>query len=95
MSEGASPIVQKIEALAARLVRARMILATGAVSYQGNGTWAVTSSDGSKTYEVNTDRLECTCPDHARRELHKGWCKHRLAVELYQHGETGSQAAAE
>ena len=42
---------------------------------------------------------ECQCPDfHQRKEFHKGWCKHRLAVELVKHnwkpnGKPGNRAS--
>jgi uncharacterized Zn finger protein len=28
---------------------------------------------------------ECTCPDaQERADIHRGWCKHMLAVEIYK-----------
>jgi hypothetical protein len=79
---GISP-VQQIEALHHRLVKAREIVATGKVHpIVGLEThFAVQASIGG-FYLVNG---ECTCPDAQQRtDIHRGWCKHMLAVEIYK-----------
>ncbi len=73
-----TPITQ-IEALAARLTKARALV--GQVSPTGKEVYEVASGD-DRHYLVNG---HCTCPDaRFRRELHKGYCKHQLAVYLYR-----------
>ncbi len=73
-----TPITQ-IDALAARLAKARALV--GQVSPADAECYDVASGD-DKHYLVNG---QCNCPDaRFRRELHKGYCKHRLAVYLYR-----------
>ena len=73
-----TPITQ-IDALAARLAKARALV--GRVSPANAEVYDVASGD-DRHYLVNG---HCNCPDaRFRRELHKGYCKHRLAVILYQ-----------
>lgn len=78
-----SPIKQ-IEELNKRLEKAREIVAAGKV-YPVLGMedhFAVEASDGKGFYLVNGT---CTCPDAQNRtDIHKGWCKHKLSVELYK-----------
>ena len=72
-----TPVTQ-IDALAARLAKARALV--DQVSPTGKEVYEVASGD-DRHYLVNG---HCTCPDSRfRRELHKGYCKHRLAVYLY------------
>ena len=73
-----TPVVQ-IEALAERLEKAREIV--GQVSpVLGLDDHYVVSGNGGH-YLVNG---HCSCPDaRYRQDLHKGWCKHRLAVCIY------------
>ena len=76
-----SPVTQ-IEELNKRLERARELVAEGKVTrVMGRDEYyIVTGCKGS--YLVNG---ECTCGDaQYRSEVHKGWCKHMLAVELYK-----------
>ena len=77
-------IVKTIEALNQRLEKAKELAHNGKVrKIEGTENWVVQNSDESKIYLVQ-DSI-CTCPDfHQRKELHKGWCKHRLAVVLAQ-----------
>ena len=81
-----SPI-QQIEALTQRLEKARQLVADGKV-HPINGMeehYAVQASTEG-FYLVNES---CTCPDAQQRdELHKGWCKHKLAVELVKEQAT-------
>ncbi len=73
-----TPITQ-IDALAARLAKARAL--AGEVSPAGPNGYELSSAAG--THHVVDGH--CDCPDSRfRRELHKGYCKHRLAVILYQ-----------
>jgi hypothetical protein len=77
--------VKQIDALYARLEKAREIVATGKVHpiVGMEGHYAVECSgidDGM--YLVNGI---CTCVDAQQRtNLHHGWCKHKLAVELFR-----------
>ena len=79
-----TPITQ-IEALAERLEKAREIV--GQVSpVLGLDDHHVVAGDGGH-YLVNG---LCSCPDAKHRpELHKGFCKHRLAVILYRESRDG------
>src|ERR671919_987952 len=75
-----SPIRQ-IESLYARLEKARVITASGKVHpiVGMDEHYAVESSKGD-LYLVNGT---CTCIDAQQRtDIHHGWCKHKLAVEL-------------
>ena len=73
-----TPITQ-IEALAERLEKAREIVGQVSPVLGLDGHHVVAGSDGH--YLVNG---LCSCPDAKHRsELHKGFCKHRLAVYLY------------
>ena len=74
-----TPIAQ-IEALADRLEKAREIV-DKVSPVLGLDDHHVVAGDGGH-YLVNG---QCTCPDSRfRRELHKGYCKHMLAVYLYR-----------
>ena len=74
-----TPITQ-IEALAERLEKAREIVGQVSPVPGLDGHHVVAGSDGH--YLVNG---HCTCPDaRFRRNLHKGWCKHMLAVAVYR-----------
>ena len=73
-----TPITQ-IEALAERLEKARALV--GQVSPAGPNGYELSSAAG--THHVVDGH--CDCPDSRfRRELHKGYCKHMLAVYLYR-----------
>jgi hypothetical protein len=81
--------VKQIESMYARLEKARTIYAAGKVHpiVGMEGHYAVECSridDG--TYLVNGT---CTCVDaHQRTDIHHGWCKHKLAVELFKEPQT-------
>jgi hypothetical protein len=91
-----SPIKQ-IESMWARLEKARSIYAEGKVHpiVGMEGHYAVECSridDGM--YLVNGT---CTCIDAQQRtDIHHGWCKHKLAVELFkeQHPLAGNPEVA-
>ena len=73
-----SPVTQ-IEELSKRLERAREIVGEGHVSpvVGKEGQYVVLACKGGY-YLVNG---ECTCRDaRFRSEVHKGWCKHMMAV---------------
>jgi hypothetical protein len=77
-----SPI-QQIESLYQRLAKAREIVAAGKVHPIVGMTdhYTVESSKGN-FYLVNGT---CSCQDAQQRiDIHHGWCKHKLAVELYK-----------
>ena len=86
--EAATPIVQKVEFLAKRLESARTLVQTGAVT---PGLRPDTYSVVSQATGHHLVRLggqdqtpDCTCQDFRFRGRRlDGWCKHRLAVELY------------
>ena len=74
--------VQQIEGLSQRLTKAHQIVTQGKVKpvLGMDNHYVVESSTGDGFYLVNG---ECTCQDSKQRtELHNGWCKHNLAVEL-------------
>ena len=77
--------VTQIEELSKRLNRAREIVGQDRVApvVGKDGQYVVQTPTGY--YLVNG---ECTCRDaQYRSEVHKGWCKHMLAVELYKEAQ--------
>ena len=77
-----SPVTQ-IEELNKRLEKARQLVSEDRVApvVGRDGHFVVQATEGGY-YLVNG---ECTCRDaQYRSEVHKGWCKHMLAVELYK-----------
>jgi predicted nucleic acid-binding Zn finger protein len=84
--------VQQIEALAARLEKARQLVADGKVHpITGmDDHYIVQGSAGY--YLVNA---VCACQDAQHRsEIHKGWCKHKLAVEIFKETPKGEKPKA-
>ena len=74
-------VIDRIDAVSARLARARDIVAAGLVEDLGNGVFIVSSQHGRDYYIV--DQHGCSCPDVQNRyDLTGGWCKHRLAVAI-------------
>ena len=94
-----SAVIQ-IEELSKRLERAREIVSEERVSpVVGKDEQYVVLACKGGYYLVNG---ECTCRDaQYRSEVHKGWCKHMLAVDLYkeslpqQHQEQGEARSLE
>ena len=78
--------VKQIEELSKRLDRARQLVAEDKVeAIVGDSSHYVVRSDGGGLYMVNG---HCTCEDaRYRRDIHKGWCKHMLAVDLYKESQ--------
>ena len=75
--------VRQIESLHARLAKARVIASSGKVHPIAgmDEHYAVESGKGD-FYLVNGT---CTCVDAQQwADLHHGWCKHKLSVELYK-----------
>ena len=86
--EAATPIVQKIAFLAKRLESARTLVQTGAVTpgLRPDTYRVVSPANGHHLVRLaGPDQTpDCTCHDfHFRGRRLDGWCKHRLAVELY------------
>ncbi len=82
MTTALSPIKQ-IQALNARLDKAKTLVAEVHPIVGMDDHYAVKGCTGY--YLVSS---ECTCQDAQHRcELHKGWCKHRLAVELFKEAQ--------
>ncbi len=80
-----SPVTQ-IEELNKRLERARELVSEDRVApvVGRDGHFVVQGTEGGY-YLVNGG---CTCQDaRFRSEVHKGWCKHMLAVELYKESQ--------
>ena len=78
-------VIQSIEGLACRLEKARTLVEEGKVRpiINKEDAFIVESSSGVGYYLVDKD-TGCTCPDACtRRELHRGLCKHRLAILVY------------
>ena len=82
-------IIVSITALSARLERAEQLMSEGKVHPcrdMENVFYVESSSKNGGFYSVNG---KCDCPDaQQREEITKGWCKHRLAVELYKEAES-------
>ena len=75
--------VTQIEELSKRLDRAREIVGQDRLApvVGKEGHYVVQACRGGY-YLVNG---ECTCRDaQYRSKVHKGWCKHMLAVEVYK-----------
>lgn len=86
--------IQQIRELNKRLAKAEEIVAQDKVHkiLGKEGHYAVQNSEGTGFYLVNG---ECSCQDaQNRKELHKGWCKHKLAIELYKEAEEAVKAEA-
>ena len=74
-------LVTRIEGLAARLTEAYGLVAQVSPVLGIDNHYVVRNAQGY--YLVANGK--CTCPDAKyRREVHQGWCKHRLAAALYQ-----------
>ncbi len=85
--------VKQIEQLNQRLEKARQIVAEGKVNpiIGKDNHYTIEGCDGF--YLVNDT---CSCPDaEHRNELHQGWCKHRLSVELYKEIQDEAKTKAE
>lgn len=89
-------IVEKIDALQARLAKARAIVKDGAIwpiHKDENARYVAKSQENRKganglpkLYLVGPE--SCTCADYRElREHNGGWCKHRLARELALNGD--------
>lgn len=82
-----SPIKQ-IEQLCCRLEKARQIVADGKVHrvLGHQDAYVVEAKDGF--YYINGI---CSCPDAQHRtDIHHGYCKHKLAVELFKESTADS-----
>ncbi len=73
-------VIERIEAAAKRLEKAKDIVRAGKVHrIEGaGGYWVVEGSQGA-FYLVNGT---CTCPDYRKRSKTIKFCKHMLAVEI-------------
>ena len=78
-------MTQRIEAWWKRLERARAIVAAGGVVPDGPGRFLVTdvTKNGDQPQTHTVFRGQCDCTDCRLRPWLLGYCKHRLAVELY------------
>ena len=75
---------KQIEALYERLEWARELIAEGLVFpvLGKDGHFVVQVCNSNACYLVNG---ECSCDDaRLRTDLHRGWCRHMLAVSLYK-----------
>ena len=96
MREEKVDIVEAIEGMAQRLEKAKKLAEEGKVRrVEGDESWIVENEGGDKFYLVKDSA--CTCQDfNLRRNLHKGWCKHRLAVALFKRNQRkGGQGGKE
>ena len=83
-------VIDKIDAVAQRLERAREIVRAGKVRRVINQPdyFVVEASASKGAYLVNSS---CSCPDSAyRNELTNGLCKHKLAVVLFTEAKEGT-----
>lgn len=89
-----SPIEQ-IQALNRRLEKAQQLFDAGKVHTVLNldDHYAVESSTAGAFWLVNGS---CGCPDAQQRsDIHRGWCKHKLAVELFKEAQSKAEATVE
>jgi len=85
--------VKQIEQLNKRLEKARLIVAEGKV-HPVMGMDNHYTVEGRNGFFLVNDA--CTCPDaEYRSELNKGWCKRKLAVELYKETQGEDKAKPE
>ena len=68
-----------------RWERAVDLLTAGAVHEAGSGIYQVTSQTDNQIRYWVSPGVSCTCPDTHRAPW--GWCKHQLAVWMYQETE--------
>ena len=91
-------IVQTIHALANRLESAQALVRDDAVQPTTRPDLFMVGSPAAGSHRVTTGKddrpAECTCQDFRfrGREL-RGWCKHRLAVEIFVQARAEEQAA--
>lgn len=84
-------VLQRIEAAAKRLEKAKEIARAGKVHrIEGTGGYYVVEGSQGAFYLVNGT---CTCPDYQRRGETLKWCKHMLAVEIVKQGGTKGDEA--
>ena len=76
-------MTQRIEEWHKRLERARAIVAAGGVVPDGPGRFLVTDHNSENPQTHTVFRGQCDCTDCHLRPWLLGYCKHRLAVELY------------
>ena len=85
---------EQIEKLWERLRKARNIVKTDGVANHPAevGTYVVVSqTNAAITYRVKVEAGTCECEDwSSNQHIHRGWCKHRLAVQLYRFGNGGA-----
>jgi hypothetical protein len=83
-----------IEALHQRLEKARQLVADGKVQpIIGHDKHYVVQASRGGVYVVNS---ECPCPDAQQRtDVHRGWCKHKLAVELVKENAVDASRCAD
>lgn len=75
----------RVDADNPRLVAARALVATGAVTESGPDTWTVRGSgSGSTVGHRVTDPGRCTCTWYLRHADRRGPCRHILAVRIHR-----------
>ena len=83
----AATIPRRIEAVHKRLQKAYALVDLELVESLDDGSYIVQSESGRGYYTI--DDSGCTCPDVAyNSDDTGGWCKHRLAAELYRQAQT-------
>lgn len=83
-------IIRLIRELSTRLAEAEQIVREGGVEELPgmNGWWLVQGKTHPYIVDLSPpDARGCSCPDAEYRPELRGWCKHRLAVELVKTGE--------
>ena len=74
--------LEKIEQLNPRLVSARALAASGAVTLLPDGGAEVRSGDVVHRVRRTSEQTSCTCPWFAKHQATRGPCKHVLATEV-------------
>ena len=89
-----SPVTQ-IESLYKRLEKARALVTDGRVHpvVGMDSHYVVQGNAGYYLVICGHEQCNCTCLDHQQRQdVHHGWCKHRIAVAVYQESQAQAQA---
>ena len=84
-----SPVAQ-IESLYKRLERPRQLVADSRVHpiVGMDGHYTVQGSAGYYLVICGHEQCSCTCQDYQQRqEVHRGWCKHHIAVAVFQEAQ--------
>ncbi|MCA9796457.1 MAG: SWIM zinc finger family protein [Candidatus Eremiobacteraeota bacterium] len=76
--------LEAVEALEPRLLRARRLVAEGAVVRQGEADFSVVGKTATHFVRLRVEGDRCTCPWFSRHQGQRGPCAHILGAQLSQ-----------